>query len=77
MKVVDKPKGHDNTDVRAGMSKLHSHLSQAVDGGPSTAPDLANAIREFLFLLLQPDIAMIQKADFDSYMKQLKDIGTV
>lgn len=77
MKVVDKPKGHDNTDVRAGMSKLHSHLSQAVDGGPSTAPELANAIREFLFLLLRPDIAMIQKADFDSYMKQLKDIGTV
>jgi molecular chaperone DnaK len=77
MEIVDRSKGRDNADVRAGTARLRAHMGQAVEGGPSKSPDLANAIREFLFLLLQPNIAIIQKADFDVYMKQLKDIGTV
>jgi len=77
MAVLNTAKGHDNAAVLAGISKLQSHLAQAFEGGPPSAPDLANAIREFLFLLLQPSVALIHRPDFDSYMKQVKDIGTV
>jgi hypothetical protein len=77
MNVLNRAKGHDNAAVRAGASKLHSHLTQAIDGGPPNAPELANAIREFLFLLLQPGIALIQQPEFDGYIKQVMDIGTV
>ena len=63
--------------ILAGTSKLQSRLAQAFEGGSPSAPDLANAIREYLFLLLQPSIALIHRPDFDAYMKQVKDIGTV
>ncbi|HVB56871.1 MAG TPA: Hsp70 family protein [Candidatus Acidoferrales bacterium] len=77
MNVLNRAKGHDNATVRVGASQLHSQLTQAIDGGPSSAPELANAIRQFVFLLLQPGIALIQQPEFDGYINQITDIGTV
>ena len=71
MEVLALAKDYDHELLRDRLKALQATVSAVSYTNPNDAAQLANDVREFLDLLRQPDIGIINRAEFHRYLDDL------